>query len=244
MALVGLLLVALGLRLLSRARRLASLPELSVGIWFVGMGLGLPIIHRASIPGGVSPEVGPALVGFGQALVAIAFSGLYVFIWRVFGPTSSWRRNLAVAGVASGVVTWIGAGVIESFAPQGGPATLAMATIRIAGVAWAFGETTRYAALMRRRTRIGLADPVVSNRFALWSLWTGTLLLGMAFTVGVRWIQIELQRGGLEIDVDLLVASTRGVFAVFGLIVSSAMWLAFFPPARYEAWLRAQTATP
>jgi len=238
---VGLMLVALGVRLLGRARRLANLPELAVGMWFVGMGLGLPIIHRATVPGGVPPDMAPALIAGGQGLVAVAFGGLYVFVWQTFGAATPWRRGLGLAGVGSCAATWLGAGLVEGFAPQGGPATLAMASIRIAGVAWAFAETTRYAALMRRRTRIGLADPVVANRFALWSLWTGTLLLGMVFTLTVRWMQIELHTGA-AIDVDRLVAATRVAFAGFGLVVSTAMWLAFFPPARYEAWLRAPTA--
>lgn len=239
--LVGLLLAALGARVLWRARRHSSVPELGVGVWFAGIGIGTPIMHRASIPGGVAPELAPVLIGLGQGLIALAFCGLFVFTWRTFGSDSGWRRNLARAGICACLATWAGVGWFEGFAPGAGPATLVLAGVRAVAVAWAFVETTQYAVRMRRRARIGLADPVVANRFVLWSVWTGSLLLGMGVAIGVRWTQIELGSGRV-VDVDALVSMTRVVFALFGLAASSAMWLSFFPPVRYQAWLRAESA--
>ena len=235
--LVGLLLAALGVRIVLHARS-GTFPELAVGIWFVGIGIGLPIMHRASIPGGVPSELAPALIAFAQLLLALAFSGLFGFSCRTYGPDCAWRRGLAVLGVCACLASWLGIGWFEGFGPRGGVATLALALVRVAGVVWAFLETGRYALRMRRRARIGLADPVVANRFALWSVWMGILLLGMGVAVGVRWAQIELSAGRQLIDVEVIVSVTRVAFAVFGGVAATTMWLSFFPPQRYERWLR------
>ena len=236
---IGLLLAALGARVVLRARG-GTLSELAVGVWFLGIGVGLPILHRASVPGAVSPQLAPLLVAGAQALVAVAFCGLYLFAWRTFGPDCGWRRSLALAGVGACLATWLGIGWFEGFAPRGGGATLTMAATRAAGVVWAFVETSAYALRMRRRTRIGLADPVVANRFALWAVWMGMLLLGMGLTMAVRWMQIEHTAGRPVMAPGAIVALTRVGFAGFGLVAATAMWLSFFPPLRYQSWLRAR----
>ena len=52
---------------------------------------------------------------------------------------------------------------------------------------WVFLESFRYFALLRRRRRLGLADPVITNRFLLFAIWTGGVvaitLLGVAALV-------------------------------------------------------------
>jgi hypothetical protein len=90
-------------------------------------------------------------------------------------------------------------------------------------------ECLRYRAIMRRRLALGLADPVVVNRFALWALVSiGSVVINTVGTV------MGVQAGGNALDDELLVIVTGSI----GMIDSVGIYLAFLPPRRYEAWIR------
>jgi hypothetical protein len=91
---------------------------------------------------------------------------------------------------------------------------------RSAALLWLFFESASYARSMRRRLRLGLADPIVANRFVLWAIWTGALALIPLFVLGLR--------------AALAVLGAGGATAV------AAGWLAFFPPASYQRWIGAR----
>ena len=62
----------------------------------------------------------------------------------------------------------------------GGTLTSALCT---ANLLWGAVESLRYYALMRRRLRLGLADPLVTNRFLLWGLGIGAAGVGSLISV-------------------------------------------------------------
>jgi hypothetical protein len=84
---------------------------------------------------------------------------------------------------------------------------------------------------MRRRERIGLADPTVTNRFLLWGIAAGSAGLGTA--IG---ISFQLATGIPSVEVPALLMSS----SLHGLVAAIAMWLAFLPPDFYTRWLRAR----
>ncbi len=84
---------------------------------------------------------------------------------------------------------------------------------------------------MKRRVSLGLAEPIVANRFALWTIAsvTGIVFLFTSvppmFAIGEVWIAIDLV-----------------VFAVAGLATAGAYWLAFFPPESFRRYIRPDPA--
>lgn len=85
---------------------------------------------------------------------------------------------------------------------------------------WATLEPLRYHLLMRRRVAHGLAEPLVANRFLLWSVYAGGFCLSqLVYCVSLAFF-------GAVSHLDVLNAS-----CVVGAEV--ALFLAVFPPAWY-----------
>jgi hypothetical protein len=98
--------------------------------------------------------------------------------------------------------------------------------------AWSAVESLRYFGLMRRRAKLGLADPVATNRFLLWGLSGAVMVVG----AGVNLVASIATPLSVMHPLALLVTS------VCGFTNSAALVLAFMPPARYRGWLRARAA--
>jgi hypothetical protein len=77
---------------------------------------------------------------------------------------------------------------------------------------------------MRRRLRLGLADPAVTNRFLLWGIGAGSAGVGSA--VG---IVASIVQGPPTDGFSWVMLSS----SLHGLVAAVAMWLAFLPPAAY-----------
>jgi len=91
---------------------------------------------------------------------------------------------------------------------------------------------------MRKRQALGLADPVVTNRFLMWGVGAALASLG----TGIATVTALLT------DVSPLEsAAIVGSSSAHGFAAAIAIWLAFLPPAPYQRWLRrrhAQTTAP
>jgi hypothetical protein len=91
---------------------------------------------------------------------------------------------------------------------------------------WGAAESLRYWRLMRRRLRLGLADPLVTNRFLLWGLGIGAAGVGSLISLTIQQIV------GLSMaELPMLTFSN----SLFGSTSALLMWVAFLPPA---AWRR------
>lgn len=238
---VAALLALIGARVLVVAQRLGGgAPDRLVGGFFLCMGLGGVPALLANDPAVVPAHLARPAMAVGHALLSTGFTCMALFAWRCFGSESAWRRAVALTVPALLLACWIAQGVVERFEPPGGAFVRGAALIRMTAVAWAFGETVRYYTLMRRRVAIGLGDPVVANRFLLWSLWTGAMLGTILVAVAVRFLLPEFGPG--------LPATQRApIVAVFLLLLSTAgiaLTLSFFPPRWYADRLRARPARP
>jgi hypothetical protein len=100
---------------------------------------------------------------------------------------------------------------------------------QLAAYAWACAEPAAYWPKLRRRQRIGLADPVVVNRILLWAIYGGAFALSQ-----LAWMALIAWSENLTALDPLLVA-----LSVAGQV---ALWLAFLPPAPYRRWIAAGTA--
>lgn len=219
--------VVLGVRLLALARRTRKLPELAIGLNFLLAGaigyalllaaeslrlLPAPWDGRASFAGVAAISMGAGFVGVfsrsvfrpASPLAGLALAALIG--WLLLGVLGSWV--LHVLGVTSGLGGWLG-----RWAPNVG---------LLLAYGWSAAEPLRFHLLMRRRTRIGMGDPLVANRLLLWSLGTGAI-------AAVAAIHLVAQLfGHYELPHALV-----GPVSLLVLTTAVCEWLAFFPP---RAW--------
>jgi hypothetical protein len=96
-------------------------------------------------------------------------------------------------------------------------------------ITWCGFESTRFANALRRRVRLGLADPVVANRVRLWG---AAMIIASLMCAGTL--------AGQLLGVDAM-GTTTGLALVggFGSVAASAIWLAFLPPRSYTRWIAA-----
>jgi uncharacterized membrane protein YuzA (DUF378 family) len=88
---------------------------------------------------------------------------------------------------------------------------------------WSSVEPLRCAALMRRRARHGLGDPLVENRMLLWAAGTGAI-------AAVALLHLIAQLfGHYELPTSLF-----GVVSALVGVAALTEWLAFFPPRAYR----------
>jgi hypothetical protein len=220
--------LTVGIRLLLLARRTRRLPELAMGLNFVVAGfLGYALLVAAE-----SLHLFPErLAGFGSffGVTGISIGGVLVclFTQRVFHAHS--RVALAALVLLSG---WFGlasygAWILNVEKAQAGfgvwfghwGSNVGM----FAAYAWSTLESLRYYALMQRRARIGIGDPLVANRFLLWGIGTLATLLVTLLYIGTQLF------GHYELPASLI-----GVSSMLVLVTAIAEWLAFLPPRSYR----------
>ena len=91
-------------------------------------------------------------------------------------------------------------------------------------IGWGAVESLRYWALLRRRLALGLAEPVVVDRFRLFGVAMGAGLFANTATVVCQILDIEI------------VGTAAGTVAVSpAMLAAVALWLAFLPPRAYLA---------
>lgn len=227
-AFLGVSLVV-GTRLLLLARRTRELPELAIGLNFLLAGaigyalllaaeslrlLPAPWDGRGSFAGVACLSLGAGFVGwFSRAVFrpSCPRAGLALAVligWLLLGVLGSWV--LHVLGDTSGLGGWLG-----RWAPNLG---------LLAAYGWSAFEPLRFHALMRRRQRLGMGDPLVANRLLLWGIGTGAIAAVAAIHLVAQLL------GRYELPPSLV-----GVVSLLVLATAVAEWLAFFPP---PAWRR------
>lgn len=241
-ALVALVSMAVGARLLLVSRRTRGFPEFVLGFSLTAItGLGFPVVLLTELRQTIGPLLTFAADLIGSFAVAMGFAGFYVFTWRVFRPGSRWAAALAMLG--SGVILLATAATVslaigiessqEKFRVVRGWEIL-LFTSAASGFLWSAAEAFRYHAMLRRRLALGLTGVVVTNRVLLWGL-TG-VLAGVALGI------ITLLR---LMDVNYMSAPVAHFSAAAcGLLGSVCLYLAFLPPPAYLRWLDRGVPSP
>ncbi|MGI9591305.1 MAG: hypothetical protein ACR2P8_08050 [Myxococcota bacterium] len=219
-----------GGRLLLLSSRTGQLPELLIGVGILGIGpLGLGLSMLAWLPGR-STILGVTLVGCSFLALFIGAASQYVFTWYVFHQGDRWARPACVVAVLLLASAYAGDilenGLINR--DRGGFWFWLGTSLRAGVLGWVATEAFVYWLRMKRRLRLGLADPVVTNRFLLWSLGSAFAFLGSSIGAGV----IAATGFGSR-----LIPALALVLCAHGLLAAVAMWLAFLPPPRYRRWI-------
>jgi hypothetical protein len=217
-----------GLRLLLLARRTRELPEFAVAMALILMGgFGYPLTATARMATVLSEATRIALFVFSLFLTWVGVVLLAVFNMRVFRPEEAWAKALVVGitlvMLGSFFLECVSPGLhVATFLNQGFGLRLFMSGIAVP-LCWGTYESLRYWQLLRKRVRLGLADPVVADRMRLWGIaLVSACVINISTTVAALF------------GVDFAVAAVGAlVIAPFGLLAAGSMWLAFIPPAAY-----------
>jgi hypothetical protein len=162
-----------------------------------------------------------------------------LFVLRVFRPDAAWAKALAGTLALS---LWAGllVGALGgSFRVDntGTPAWWFEYAVVWTYPVWSSLESFRYWRLMRRREALGVADPLVTNRFLLW----GT---GSAFTALAIWTaSIPFAYASDPAMLATVTPPVRIATALTGLASVSCSLVAFLPPAWYRRRLAAHAAS-
>jgi hypothetical protein len=98
---------------------------------------------------------------------------------------------------------------------------------RIACFAWGTHESLRAYRMARRRLALGLADPVVANRFLLFGTWFGAMGV-----MPIVFVLTRLTGGGAAFELATAIGPK-----VVGTVMVIALVLTFFPPPAYRVWV-------
>ena len=89
----------------------------------------------------------------------------------------------------------------------------------------------RYHALLRRRLRLGLADPVVANRIWLWNLAASGVAIQYLYGMAIPWLNPFF---GAE-------SAAPAVVGTLGIFIALCITYAFHPPPGYLRWVETRS---
>ena len=210
-------------------RETRKLPELMIAILILGVGtvaVGLGFVIRSLAPEGILREAGLFIPVLGADA---GMAALCIFTWQVYRPASQIARLTTYAVVTAMVlVVGYGAYLGSTQSLEVGPLSVLSALIYVGAMVWSAIEALIYWSALRKRMRLGLADPLVTNRVLLWGMATGTAGVGIAIGMAARhWGGvIEYQNSWVAL-----------CYAGHGFVAAIAFWLAFQPPAAYVRWV-------
>ncbi len=227
---IGLLVMIIadgvvGLRLVLLARKTRGLPELYFGLSLLSLGvIGYPLsiaARKAALAGAPVPALLPTALLF-QDLAGLA---MLLATWKTFRPAERWPRYLVLGSATAFALSLLGESAIAgawTFRDGGLWYELGFWS-RAGAYLWAALEAGRYYDAMRRRLKLGLADPVITDRFKLWTVSSCAVFAAfLIFYLGRLWAE------NVATSVPVLMATS-----VAGLIAGVTVWLAFVPPEVY-----------
>ena len=195
-----------------------------------------------------NPEVANSLNTIGHYSFAAGTIAMTVFTVHVFHRESSGARAFAALTIATIVATSTHT-LMGGFASiENSYSMVATNAARLIPTCWAFSESLRYYRSMRRRQTLGLADPIVTNRFLLWSIWTGAVTLLPFFALALRTAGIiavgnDAYASGLNAQlIPTMLKAIRIVFVIIAPVAAISLSLSFFPPAFYTDRIRVRHA--
>jgi hypothetical protein len=220
--------LVIGIRLLVLWSRSRRLPELLIACGILGIGpVGFALTLVATTSGDALPTFASVCLAAALLSTSAGAFATAIFNWRVFRPDSSGLR--VVVGIVA--VLFVGAFVWEAITSGFADPNAAASGFRPYSVLstiillWGAAESLRYFAMMRRRAKLGLADPLVTNRFLLWGLGIGAAGVGSAISVTVCTVT-----GQHMLAIPWVTISN----SLHGLTAAVLMWVAFIPPGFYR----------
>jgi hypothetical protein len=223
--------LTVGVRLVALWWHNRQLPELLIGLGVLGIGpIGFGCMTLGQIVHADHDTASRVIFAIGIFAASGGAFSKYIFNYTVYHPDSQAVRGLVHGAGVGLLVCFFGAWASNGFlATQNVDASYFLRSVLQVGcLLWGSIEALRYWRMMRRRALLGLADPVVTNRFFMWGVGAGAAGVGTA--VGVV-AQLLIGRPPLEIPWVTLSSS------IHGLVAAVALSLAFLPSEAYKRFL-------
>jgi hypothetical protein len=247
------LALVVSIRLLRRWSSGSGVPERSLGIYFLASAFlgALPqIVAYGSLAEDSLnlPEFWiRALLGMAILGMAVGAGGVYIFTWKTFRPNEFWASVVVGMGFGALSLGYLLEAAHEGFALVILPGMghwLGWAG-RTFAMLWVSVESFRYYALLRRRLSLGLADPVLVNRFLLWAIWAAAVFMNLASDLVARVAYVRLAGTSVgEVVPEIaapLVMVTIFVTMILGAVSAVTLFLTFFATERYRSWIEARS---
>lgn len=249
-----LLSLAIGIRLFRLAWRESGFgPEFWLGTFFLfaaflGAGLNISVYVGMADPAlALSPLHGSLVLAASTFIYCIGTVGILIFNWITFRPDSPRARNTVIAGSALVIGAACAQALTEGFEVTvfPGAAYWTFYVGRVAPYYWLAVESLLYWSAARRRMRIGLADPLVTNRFLLLGLWA-VAWAAMGFSdIVARGIYMSVSGSSTEVNIETagpIILATICITSVLGLLAAVTLALSFFPVRAYRRFIEARAA--
>lgn len=179
---------------------------------------------------------------------SIGGCAIYIFTWRTFRMGRAWPLafvGLAIATVAFAYVVNAATGQFEiRVLPSA--AYWVERGVFLSGMAWMSIESLRYWRALQRRARIGLADPLLCNRFLLWGIWAAAVgvLASSDLIARLAYVWLTGETQTLLVDEAMpIIVVTVATTSLCGAVAAGTLWLTFFPTRGYARWIDAQYTT-
>jgi len=243
----------LGVRLAKLARRASGGPEIWLSAYFLlgaflGMGLSNFVYMSWADAAMVLPDRVATLLNASYLFgVTTGMGCLYVFTRITFRPDAAWARMLVVGVCVAMALGILATGWSGDFALVlvPGPAYWCTWALRTSVFVWLAIESLRYWGRMRLRMRLGLAEPLVVNRFALWGIWSCVMLaMGLIDPLARAWYVTQIGAGDVWVP-ELgrpIVVWLVSVSAALGSFAMVTLYLTFFPTRAYRRWVEEHAA--
>lgn len=228
-----LVLVALrvGFGLLRLSLRSGGWPERCLGCALVLLGVvAMPLCGYGRSPAAFGTPTGNWAFAIGDGAVAVSTGLLFAFTWITFRQRTAVAALVVALGSALAVAASVGlvlAGWNASTMLEATPHTrpYAIAQVAIFGTSLLWSSLESHACWLRHRKqlRFGLGDPVVINRFALWTLAGGSLAVLMLSLTGLLMAGVVLLQS----------PPTLAFIGLTGGVAGISWWLTFLSPRWY-----------
>jgi len=221
--------VIIGVDLLRRARKTQGVPEYFLGLAFVFNGLSY---FFADLPYVIGNDAILNAFGYtGRIFASLCALTIAIFTWRVFRAEVRLAKA-SVWAIAALLVVGSAVSAIEGDWEGAYPLTYKGFWFEWVGgilpFIWLAAESLRTYSRSRRQVRIGLADPLVTNRLLLIGLYG---LLATITYPTYLWMYIIYERYGTWSD------SISTCVGIIELISLAALWISFSAPGFYRRWI-------
>jgi hypothetical protein len=230
----GISYIAVGIYLLQTAARENGGPSFFLGLALLCNGFSFGFSEISFITG--TDQFLVPLTFMSRICSAACSVSIALFAWRVFRSGSRWG-GLAVGFTAAVIVAGLTISVLEGdwegYSPLSFKGFWFEWTGSVAPFVWLSAESFGAYLASRRRIRLGLIDPVVSNRYFLIGFYTA--LASLTFVIYIPMYIVYELHGVWSGWLDL----SLGLVEIISVI---ALWLSFSTPPFYRRWIGASAA--
>ena len=227
--------LVIGIRLLVLWGRSRRLPELLIACGILGIGpVGFSFTLIATSSGETFPTLASVCLAAALLSTSAGAFAAAIFNWRVFRPDAPGLRVVVGIVAVLFVIAFIWEAITSGFTdPTAGASGFRLYSfLSTAVLLWGAAESLRYFAMMRRRAKLGLADPLVTNRFLLWGLGIGAAGVGSAISITVCTVT-----GQHMLAIPWVTISN----SLHGFTAAALMWVAFIPPGFYRRFIESRS---